>query len=157
MNNGDFGSLSFVAHLPADFPGVGRFGDNVVRRVTFTCESDKDGTVNLVMRQGPMLEAAMPDYQPYSLVLAREVQMFGVQMWGQPDPVRKPQEWDWVEEWKSTNSLPSMMRIGLGLGKTGKKGDAQDLAVKVVALPSKAVQPGWQIPGGLPAGGLPPK
>ena len=55
MNNGDHGTLSFVAHLPATFPGVGRYGDHVVRRVSFTCEPDKDGTLNLVMRQGPMM------------------------------------------------------------------------------------------------------
>src|SRR6185369_12910614 len=42
-NSGDFSSLSFVAHLPATFPGVGRYGDSIVRRVTFTCEKDKDG------------------------------------------------------------------------------------------------------------------
>jgi type II secretory pathway pseudopilin PulG len=149
MTSGDYGTLSFVAHLPATFPGVGRFGDNVVRRVTFTCEPAKDGTINLVMRQGPMLEAANPDYEPYTLVLARDVQLFGFQMWGQVDPIRKPQDWDWVEEWKSTNSLPTLMRIGLGLGKTAKKGDLQDLVVKVVALPATAVQPGWQMPGGM--------
>ena len=140
MNNGNFGRMSFVAHLPATFPGVGRFGDNVVRRVTFTCESEKDGTVSLVMSQTPMLEANFDGApEPYRLVLAKEVQMFGFQMWGQPDPVRKPQDWDWVEEWKSTNSLPSMMRIGLGLGKTDRKDKMQDLVVKVVALPAKAV------------------
>ena len=147
MGNGDYGTLSFVAHLPANFPGVGQFGDNVVRRVTFTCESAKDGTINLVMRQGPMLEAANPDYEPYSIVLARDVQMFGFQMWGQPDPIKKPQFLDWMEEWPSTNSLPIMMRIGLGLGKT-KGGDAKDLVVKVITLPATAVQPGWQ--GGAP-------
>ena len=69
MNNGDYGTLSFVAHLPATFPGVGRFGDNVVRRVTFTCEPAKDGTVNLVMRQGPMLESASVRQYPCALPL----------------------------------------------------------------------------------------
>jgi hypothetical protein len=151
MQNGDYGTLSFVAHLPATFPGVGHFGDDVVRRVTFTCEPGKDGTLNLVMRQGPMLEAANPDYEPYSLVLAKDVQMFGFEMWGQPDPIRKPNNWEWLDKWESTNSLPTLMRIGLGLGKTGKRGDPQDLVVKVVALPAKAVQPGWQMPGGMAA------
>ncbi len=156
MKSADYGSLSFVAHLPATFPGVGRFGDHLVRRVTFTCEPEKDGTLSLVMRQGPMLMAADPDYEPYSLVLAKDVQMFGFEMWGQLDPIRKPNEWGWVDEWKSTNSLPALMRIGLGLGKTGKRGDPQDLVVKVVALPAVAVQPGWQMPGGVGPGGLPP-
>ncbi|HEY0550077.1 MAG TPA: hypothetical protein VGF13_10800 [Verrucomicrobiae bacterium] len=144
MGNGDYGTLSFVAHLPATFPGVGRFGDNVVRRVTFTCEAAKDGTLNLVMRQGPMLMAADPDYEPYTMVLARDVQMFGFEMWGQLDPIRKPNQMGWVEKWESTNSLPTLMRVGLGLGKTAKRGDMKDLVVKIIALPATAVQPGWQ-------------
>ena len=65
-------------------------------------------------------------------------------------PIRKPNDWDWVDHWDSTNSLPALMRIGLGLGKTGKRGDVQDLVVKVVALPARAVQPVWQMPGGVP-------
>jgi type II secretory pathway pseudopilin PulG len=157
-NSGDEGTLAFVAHLPANFPGVGRYGDHVVRRVSFRCEPGEDGTLNLVMRQAPMLMAAnnlllLPPYdefEPYSLVLAKDVQMFGFEMWGQEDPIRKPNEWGWVDHWKSTNSLPSLMRIGLGLGKTGKRGDVQDLVVKVVALPAQAVQPAWQSPGGIP-------
>lgn len=149
MDSGDYGRLSFVAHLPATFPGVGRYGDNVVRRVTFTCEREKDGTLDLVMTQAPMLEAMIPDnaVEPYRLVLAKEVQLFGFEMWGQPDPIRKPNVKDWVTKWDSTNSLPEMMRIGLGLGKTGKKDQYQDLVVKVVALPAKAVAPGVQMPG----------
>ena len=65
--SGDYGSLSFVAHLPATFPGVGRFGDKIVRRVTFTTEAgkDRDSGLNLVMRQGPMLMAVDKDYEPY--------------------------------------------------------------------------------------------
>lgn len=149
MKNGDYGSLSFVAHLPATFPGVGRYGDHVVRRVTFTCEPDKGGGINLVMRQGPMLMAAEKDFEPYSLVLAKDVQMFGFECWGQEDPIRRPNEWGWVDHWDSTNSLPALMRIGLSLGKTSKKGEGQDLIVKVVALPAKAVAPEWQNPAGV--------
>ena len=154
MNNGDYGVLSFVAHLPATFPGVGRFGDNIVRRVTFTCEPDKGGGLNLVMRQSPMLMAADKDFDPYSLVLAKDVQMFGFEMWGQEDPIRKPNDWGWVDHWKSTNALPKLMRIGLSLGKTAKKGEGQDLVVKVVALPANAVQPVWQNPLGQQGGGI---
>lgn len=142
--DGDFGSLSFVAHLPATFPGVGRFGDQIVRRVTFTCERAKDGTIDLVMRQGPMLMAAEKDFEPYSLVLAKDVQMFGFEFWGQPDPIKKANEWDWMDHWDSTNSLPSLVRVGLAVGKTAKAGEGQDLVVKVVALPAHAVQPEWQ-------------
>jgi type II secretory pathway pseudopilin PulG len=148
MNNGDFGSLSFVAHLPATYPGVGRYGDNVVRRVTFTCEKAKDGSVELVMRQGPMLMAAIPDFEPYSIVLARDVQLFGFEFWGQPDPIREPLRFDWVDHWDSTNSLPALVRVGLALGKTAKPGQSQDLVTKIVALPARAVQPDWQNPAG---------
>jgi prepilin-type N-terminal cleavage/methylation domain-containing protein len=142
MNNGDYGTLSFVAHLPASFPGVGRYGDNVVRRVWFTCEPGQGPNLNLVMRQGPMLQAADEEFQPYSLTLAKDVTMFGFECWGQPDPIRRPNEWDWVDQWKSTNSLPSLMRIGLGLG--GKRGEPQNMTMKIIALPAKAVQPEWQ-------------
>jgi type II secretory pathway pseudopilin PulG len=150
---GDYGSLSFVAHLPATFPGVGRFGDHVVRRVTFTVEPEKDGTLSLVMRQGPVLMAADPDFEPYSLVLAKDVQMFGFEFWGQDDPIRRPNDWGWIDHWDSTNSLPSLVRVGLALGKTSRRDESQNLVVKVVALPAKAVQPEWQNPMG--AGGVP--
>ncbi|HTD65083.1 MAG TPA: prepilin-type N-terminal cleavage/methylation domain-containing protein [Candidatus Limnocylindria bacterium] len=157
--SGDFGSLSFVAHLPATFPGVGRFGDQIVRRVTFRCVPGKDNTMDLVMEQGPMLMAVEEGYEPYSLVLAKDVQMFGFEFWGRPDPIRKPNaDPEWLDHWDSTNSLPILVRVGLGLGKTDKKGDAQDLVVKVVALPARAVAPEWQNPMGAAAfggGGLP--
>jgi prepilin-type N-terminal cleavage/methylation domain-containing protein len=153
--SGDYGSLSFVAHLPATFPGVGRFGDNVVRRVTFTIEQDKAGGLDLVMRQAPVMYAANPDYEPYSLVLAKDVQSFGFEFWGQKDPVRNPLAWDWVDEWKSTNSLPSLVRVWLALGKTAQRGQAQDVVVNVIALPATAVPPDWQMPG-LMGGGIPP-
>jgi len=156
MNNGDYGTLSFVAHLPANFPGVGRYGDNVVRRVWFTCEAGDGPNLNLVLRQGPMLQAVDEEFQSYRLVLAKDVTMFGFECWGQPDPIRRPNDWDWVDEWKSTNSLPSLMRIGLGLG--GKSGSPQTMTTKIVALPAKAVQPEWQNapgpggPGARPGG-----
>jgi type II secretory pathway component PulJ len=147
--NGDYGRLSFVAHLPADFPGVGRYGDHLVRRVTFTCQSEKDGTVNLVMSQSPMLEAMNPDNVPYTLVLAKEVQLFGFEMWGQPDPIKNPRaEKEWLTKWESTNSLPEMMRIGLGLGKTDNRDKMQDLVVKIIALPAKPVPGTFQMQGG---------
>lgn len=155
MQNGDFGTLSFVAHLPASFPGVGRYGDHVVRRVTFTCEKGDEG-INLVMRQGPMLQAVSEDFQPYTLVLAKDVTMFGFECWGQPDPIRRPQEWGWVDKWESTNSLPTFMRIGLGLGKTGKRDDPQNLTVKIVTLPARAVQPEWQNAQGIGGGPVRP-
>jgi prepilin-type N-terminal cleavage/methylation domain-containing protein len=159
--SGDYGSLSFIAHLPATFPGVGRYGDQIVRRVTFTVEPEKNGTLDLVMRQGPMLMMDNKDYEPYSLVLAKDVSLFGFEFWGR-NP--KTGNWEWVQEWNSTNSLPTLVHVGLGLGKVGNKGDPQDVVHRYIALPATAVQPDWQmavgfgagIPGapGVPGGGI---
>jgi prepilin-type N-terminal cleavage/methylation domain-containing protein len=152
--SGDYGSLSFVAHLPATFPGVGRFGDEMVRRVNFFIKPDEKGSLSLVMEQGPMLMAPggrwADGYEPFSLVLARDVRLFGFEFWGQ-NP--KTGVWEWVNEWNSTNSLPKLVHVGLGLGKTDK---SQDVAHRYVALPATAVLPEYQMPvGGLPAGGIP--
>jgi prepilin-type N-terminal cleavage/methylation domain-containing protein len=149
--SGDFGSLSFVAHLPATFPGVGRYGDQIVRRVTFTIEKDKTEGLNLVMRQGPLMQMLDPDFEPYELVLAKDVQLFGFEFWGQ-NP--RTGQWEWVEEWNSTNQLPRLVHVGLGLGKTAN-GEAQDVVHRYIALPATAVQPEWQMPGGGAGGGVP--
>jgi hypothetical protein len=53
--SGKFAALSLAARLPADFPGSGLFGDNVMRRVTFEVEKDADGNNNLIMNQSPLL------------------------------------------------------------------------------------------------------
>ena len=150
--SGEFGSLDFVAHLPADFPGVGRFGDQVVRRIRFSIEPDEKSGLNLVMRQGPMLQSLDPAFEPYSLVLAKDVQMFGFEFWGQ-NP--KTGQWEWVSEWNSTNALPTLVHVGLGLGKTAKAGEAQDVVHRYIALPAMAVQPEWQMPMGMGVGGRP--
>ena len=52
--NGDFSGVSFVARLPANFPGVGRYGDHIVRRVTFATQPSSEGNYELVMNQAPM-------------------------------------------------------------------------------------------------------
>ncbi len=150
MNRGDYGTLSFVAHLPANFPGVGRYGDNVVRRVTFTCKKEDGPNLSLIMSQGPMLQAENEEFKPYELTLAKDVTMFAFECWGVPDPT-KPNDHDWVDVWKSTNSLPKLMRIGLGLG--GKSGEPQSMTVKIIALPASVVTPDLQPgPGGRPGG-----
>jgi type II secretory pathway component PulJ len=148
--SGDYGSLDFVAHLPANFPGVGRFGDQVVRRIKFSIEPDEKSGLNLVMRQGPMLQSMDPSFEPYSLVLAKDVQLFGFEFWGQNE---KTGQWEWVNEWNSTNQLPKMVHVGLGLGKTAKAGEPADVVHRYIALPAVAVQPEWQMPAGM--GGRP--
>lgn len=146
--SGDFAALSLVAHVPATFPGIGRFENDPVRRVTFICKQDEkdSSSTDLVMLQGPMLAMMDPDYDPYTLVLAKDVQFFLVDFWGQP---QAGANFEWVQEWKSTNSLPKLVRIALGIGKAQKKGEAQDVVYKVIALPATTVMPEWQIPQGL--------
>src|SRR5262245_3512517 len=70
---GDFGELNLVSRLPASFPGVGRYGDSIVRRVTFSVRPGPDSQNELVMTQWPMLAATNTDFEPYSLALARDV------------------------------------------------------------------------------------
>jgi general secretion pathway protein J len=140
-SSGDFTSLSFVAHLPATFPGVGRYGNNIVRRVTFKIVNGKDGALDLVMEQGPMLQAFDSEFEPYTLVLAKDVQKFIIEFWGQQKETRN---FEWVNEWNSTNSMPKLIRVLLAVGKTGKKDVAADMVYQVIALPATAVDPTWQ-------------
>ena len=144
--SGEFGEISFVSHLPANFPGVGRFGDHVVRRVTFNVEPGKDGKLDLVMRQGPMMMAANPDYKPYELVLAKDVTLFAFEFWAQN---QKTGNWEWTSEWSKTNQLPTLVHVGLGLGKTDKPGQPADIVHRYIALPATAVPPDAQMPVGI--------
>lgn len=150
--SGDFAGLSMVSHLPASFPGVGRYGDNIVRRVSFTIEPGDNNQKNLVMTQGPMMMAQNKEFQPYTLVLAKDVTLFSLDFWDE-------RAREWSSEWKATNQLPKMVRIAIGMGKAKSGSDPQDLVTHVVALPASAVLPEFQVPvsgGAIPPGTLPP-
>ena len=152
--SGDFTSLSMVSHLPASFPGVGRYGDQIVRRVSFTIEPGENNHKSLVMTQGPMMMAQNKEFQPYTLVLCKDVTLFTLDFWDE-------QAKEWSSEWKATNQLPKMVRIAIGMGKGKTGSDPQDLVTQVVALPSGAVLPEFQVPqgagqGAVPPGGIPP-
>src|SRR2546423_2044451 len=157
-SSGDMAGVSMVSRLPASFPGVGRYGDQIVRRVTFATQPGKDGAQELVMSQAPMLlDTNNSSAPPYSLVLARDVSLFALDFW---DMRRN----EWVSEWINTNQLPRLVRISLGLGKVpGGSSKPQDLVSRVVALPSLSVAgvqagpgPGYPGPGGVPPGSIPP-
>jgi hypothetical protein len=154
-SNDKFGSLSFVARLPASFPGVGRYGDHIVRRVGFYTDADH----NLIMTQVPMMVAEDKDYEPYSLQLAKDVTLFMFEFW---DDQKK----DYVTEWAKTNQLPKLVRVALGVGTVGNNSQApQDLVTRTIAMPCTAVRGEWQrapampgVPTGVPPGppGVPP-
>ena len=129
--SGKFASLSLAARLPADFPGSGLFGDNVMRRVTFDVET-VDGVNNLVMNQSPVLEALDDDNTPYPLTLARDVSIFMLEFWS-------PQDNDWATSFDVTNELPVMVRVTLGVGHSQGNSDVPyDVIVRTVEMPSKA-------------------
>ena len=132
--NGSEPYLSFVSRLSPEFPRSGRFGEFNVRRVTFAVESGPDNDKRLVLRQNPVLMDLDEDEQNYPVVLAHDVRKFEMQFWDK-------QKADWLDEWTQTNQLPQMVKFTMQLG-----GD-QDEVTRVVALPSVAVQAGWQIPG----------
>lgn len=151
--SGDFAALSFVARLPASFPGSGLFGDQVVRRVTFSVESDARGQNQLLLRQTPLLEAAEADVKPYTIVLAPSVNLFALEF-------LDTNKWEWVPEWLYTNRLPKMARVAVSFG--AKRPDAanlEDTMIQTVLLSSAAIPRELQIPSGrfggvpLPPGG----
>lgn len=132
-DNGSEPYLSFVSKLSPTFPGSGRF-DTDVRRVTFAVEQGQNNTKRLVLRQNPVLMDMGPDEQNFPVVLANDVQKFEMGFWDK-------QKGDWLDEWTQTNQLPQMVKFTIQLG-----GDENEIT-RIVALPSVAVQAGWQIPG----------
>jgi hypothetical protein len=127
-----FASLSLAARLPADFPGSGSFGDNVMRRVTFDVEADAEGKNNLVMNQSPLLAVLDDANTPYSITLARDVNVFMLEFWS-------PKDGDWVVSWDPTNDCPVMIRVTLGCGHSAQNPDVPyNLICRTVAMPSLA-------------------
>jgi prepilin-type N-terminal cleavage/methylation domain-containing protein len=150
--SGDTAAVSLASRLPAGFPGVGRYGDQVVRRVSFYTQPGKDGMSELIMTQAPILLATNDGVEAYTITLARDVTLFKLAFF---DDKKN----EWLDEWKYTNQLPRLVQIALGLGKTGNDASKPyDLSYSLVALPSVAIQ--GDIQGGagpiLPgAGGIP--
>jgi prepilin-type N-terminal cleavage/methylation domain-containing protein len=147
----EFAALSFVSRLPASFPGSGLFGDQPVRRVTFTVEMGPENNYELIMRQQPLLDASTDE--PYPIVLARNVRLFGVEFWDESAQ-------DWEPEFTSTNQLPKLMRLYLSTGQADASRPA-DAIMRTVSLPNIAIPLDVQrpTPGGAGAagrgGGLP--
>jgi prepilin-type N-terminal cleavage/methylation domain-containing protein len=148
--SGDFAALSLVSRLPESFPGVGRYGDQVVRRVSFYTQPGKDGGTELLMTQAPMLLRTNASVEPYSIVLAKEVSLFRLEFYD-------AQKDEWLDEWRYTNQLPRVVQVALGLGKAqGRSSDPQDVVTRIISIPSVAVTADIQGAGVPPvAPGLP--
>src|ERR1051325_7602872 len=144
--SGDFAALSFVAHLPKSFPRSGDFGDQVVRRLTFTVEPGTNSDNVLVLRQNPILFQTSADEEENPLVLARHVKEFTLEFWG-------PRSKDWEPEWLFTNQLPKLIRFTLAFGRPNQRVlQPEDTITRVVSLAAIPVPVGVQTAGGGPAG-----
>ena len=141
--SGDFATLSFVAHLAKSFPRSGDFGDQVVRRLTFTVEPGTNSENVLILRQNPVLFQTSADEDENPLVLARNVREFTLEFWG-------PRSKDWEPEWLYTNQLPKLVKFTLGFGRPNQRVlKPEDVVTRVVSLAAIPVPLGVQTAGGL--------
>ena len=134
-----FALLSFVAHLPPDFPGSGMFPNQPLRRVTFAVEpGTNSGPPALLLRQTSILTPTnSPIEESYTLTLSRNLAVFGVEFWSTNLN-------DWDVEWLPTNQVPKMLRVTLGFGSDRRAGAAPAIVV------SSVISPGGQgVPNGL--------
>ncbi len=138
-SEGDFAGLAFTAHLSSTFPGSGLFGDQSIRRVTFTVEPDQDRKNQLVMTQVPMLLATNETMTPYPIVLAKDVSLFVLEFWD-------VQKSDWAEQFIVTNQLPKMMRVTIGVGHLPNSNDPEEVVSRVIALPGTVIMGDVQRP-----------
>lgn len=130
---GDTADVELAARLPEHFPGVGRYGGQVVRRVHFYTKPGKDGMYDLMMSQWPIMQIVDSAHPPYTITLARDVTHFQLAFF-------EPRKGEWLDEWKSTNTLPKVVQIALGLGKSVTGGNKPyDVVYSMVALPSIGV------------------
>jgi prepilin-type N-terminal cleavage/methylation domain-containing protein len=137
--SGDFAALSLVSRLPASFPGSGLFGNQIVRRVSFTVEPGANGQNQLVLRQTPLLEPPETARTPYTTVLAPNVNLFSLEFYN-----TNTLEWD--PEWPFTNQLPRLVRIALSIGPPQRRASPGDTAVETALISSVAIPRILQVP-----------
>jgi len=143
--SGDFASLSFVARLPKSFPRSGDFGDQAVRRLTFTVEPGTNSENVLVLRQNPILFDPSVDEEENPLVLARHVKVFTLEFWG----LRST---DWEPDWLYTNQLPRLIRFTLGFGRPNQRVlKPEEVVTRVVTLSAVPIPIGMQTGGAAQA------
>src|SRR5262249_17430257 len=117
--SGDYAALSLVSRLPASFPGSGLFGNQIVRRVSFSVEPGPQGQHQLILRQTPLLEPPDTARTPYTTVLAPNVNAFALQFYN-------TNTLEWEPEWPWTNQLPKLVRVSLSVGPPDRKPDVAD-------------------------------
>jgi prepilin-type N-terminal cleavage/methylation domain-containing protein len=137
--SGDFAALSMVSRLPGSFPGSGLFGNQIVRRVSFTVEPGPNGQHQLVLRQTPLLEPPDTAATPYTTVLAPNVNLFSMEFYN-------TNTLDWDPEWPWTNQLPKLVRFSLSIGQPNHKVTSADTATETALVSSMAIPRILQVP-----------
>lgn len=137
--SGEFAALSLVSRLPASFPGSGLFGNQIVRRVSFTVEAGPNGNRQLVLRQTPLLEPPETAQTPYTTVLAPNVNLFSLEFYN-------TNTLEWEAEWPWTNQLPKLVRVALSLGPPHRRPSPADTAVQTALVSSMAIHRVFQVP-----------
>ena len=137
--SGDFAALTLVSRLPASFPGSGLFGNQTVRRVSFTVEPGANGQHQLVLRQTPLLEPPDTASTPYTNILAPNVNLFALEFWN-------TNKLEWEAEWPFTNQLPKLVRVSLSVGPPNRRPTPADTSVQVALVSSVAIPRIVQVP-----------
>jgi prepilin-type N-terminal cleavage/methylation domain-containing protein len=142
--SGTYAFLSVASRLPDSFPGSGLFGEQSLRRVTFSVEQGTNNAPQLVMRQYPLLMATNNVHQDYPIVLAPELTDFLLEFWDN-------RRGEWIGEWLYTNQLPTVVRFMLGVGKrSDDPSKPQAVQVQTVAISAFPVPADLQGRGARP-------
>ena len=148
--NGSDAYLSFVAHLPKDFPRSGRFEGFPVRRLQFSMQAGSEGGRELVLRQSLIMREFDEDERNFPLVLMKNVKRFEMEFWD----TRKN---DWKDEWTETNQLPKLIRIAITTENPKNPFAPGEEYTRIISPAAVAVQAAWQGGGqGRPPGAPPP-
>jgi prepilin-type N-terminal cleavage/methylation domain-containing protein len=136
--SGEHAELSLVSRLPESFPGSGLFGNQALRRISFTVEPGPGGN-QLTLRQVPLLEPASAGSEPYEIVLAPNVNLFALEFWN-----TNTLEWD--PDWPFTNQLPKLVKVALSVGPPHRRPSPADTAVETALVSSLAIPRSVQVP-----------
>lgn len=147
--NGMNASLSFVAHLPKDFPRSGRFSGVPVRRLEYSIRNGSEGGHELVLRQSFINREFDVDEREQPLVLMKNIKKMEMEFWD-------AQKNDWTDEWLQTNQMPKLIRVAITTENPKHPFDRGDEYTRIISPASVAVQPGWQAQGGGAPGAPPP-
>lgn len=142
VNDAEYADIEFTARLPASFPGVGRFSGAIMRRVQFRVESGEGGSNELVVYQKPLFLPEDSEAEPYRLVLSPNVSLFKVEFFDF-------QKQEYLQEWKDTNRLPTLVKVAIGQGHLPGKDVPQDVNFNFINIPAGR-------PGGMPIPGRGP-